>query len=97
LFGSQRDLMSVQVVETQFVEQGFLHILDGVDHLLFILCLVIPLRRFRTLALIVTAFTTWTALSKPGRGGLWIGAVPVLLALLWQVYENLAVLLPNTL
>ena len=47
--------------------------------------------------LIVTAFTTWTALSKPGRGGLWIGAVPVLLALLWQVYENLAVLLPNTL
>jgi sortase A len=47
--------------------------------------------------LIVTGFTTWTALSKPGRGGLWIGAVPVLLALLWQVFENLAVLLPNTL
>ena len=47
--------------------------------------------------LIVTGFTTWAALSKPGRGGLWIGAVPVLLALLWQVFENLAVLLPNTL
>jgi sortase A len=47
--------------------------------------------------LIVTGFTTWTALSRPGRGGLWIGAVPVLLALLWQVFENLAVLLPNTL
>ena len=41
----------------RFVEAGFLHILDGTDHLLFILCLVIPFRRFRTLALIVTAFT----------------------------------------
>jgi hypothetical protein len=41
----------------RFVESGFLHILDGKDHLLFILCLVIPFRRLRTLALIVTAFT----------------------------------------
>lgn len=41
----------------RFVESGFLHILDGTDHLLFILCLVIPFRRFRSLALIVTAFT----------------------------------------
>src|SRR4029079_2194138 len=47
--------------------------------------------------LIVTAFTTWTALSKPGRGGLWIGALPVCLALLWRVFENLPALLPNTL
>ena len=31
------------------------------------------------------------------RRGLWIGAVPVLLAILWNVFENLAVLLPNTL
>ena len=29
--------------------------------------------------------------------GLWIGATPVLLAILWKVFENLAVLLPNTL
>ncbi len=41
----------------RFVESGFLHILDGKDHLLFILCLVIPFRRLRTLVLIVTAFT----------------------------------------
>ena len=41
----------------RFVESGFLHILEGKDHLLFILCLVIPFRRFSTLALIVTAFT----------------------------------------
>ena len=31
----------------RFVELGFLHILDGTDHLLFLLCLVIPFRRFR--------------------------------------------------
>ncbi len=41
----------------RFVEAGFQHILDGTDHLLFILCLVIPFRRFGTLVLIVTSFT----------------------------------------
>ncbi len=41
----------------RFVELGLLHILDGVDHLLFLLCLVIPFRRFRTLVPVVTAFT----------------------------------------
>jgi sortase A len=47
--------------------------------------------------LLATVLTTRSALARPGRGGLWIGAVPVLLALLWQVFENIAVLLPNTL
>jgi hypothetical protein len=42
---------------SRFVVSGFEHILDGVDHLLFLLCLVIPFRRFRTLIPIVTAFT----------------------------------------
>lgn len=41
----------------RFVELGFFHILDGPDHLLFLLCLVIPFRRLRPLVLIVTAFT----------------------------------------
>jgi hypothetical protein len=41
----------------QFVKLGFFHILDGVDHLLFLACLVIPLRRFRSLVAVVTAFT----------------------------------------
>ena len=41
----------------RFVGFGFLHILSGGDHLLFIFCLVIPLRRFRTLAVVVTSFT----------------------------------------
>ena len=41
----------------RFVVMGFEHILDGTDHLLFLACLVIPFRRFRALAVIVTAFT----------------------------------------
>lgn len=42
----------------RFVRQGFGHILDGADHLLFLLCLVIPLReRVGRLALVATAFT----------------------------------------
>ncbi len=41
----------------RFVQLGFDHILDGVDHLLFILCLVIPFRKIRPLLVIVTAFT----------------------------------------
>ena len=41
----------------QFVKLGFFHILDGIDHLLFVLCLVIPFRRFKPLIVIVTSFT----------------------------------------
>ncbi len=41
----------------RFVVMGFEHILDGTDHLLFLACLVIPFRRFRALAVIITAFT----------------------------------------
>jgi hypothetical protein len=41
----------------RFVESGFMHILEGVDHLLFLLCLVIPFRRFGALVMIVTSFT----------------------------------------
>ncbi|HEV2991843.1 MAG TPA: HupE/UreJ family protein, partial [Candidatus Angelobacter sp.] len=40
-----------------FVGLGFQHILGGIDHLLFLLCLVIPLRRIRPIILVVTAFT----------------------------------------
>jgi hypothetical protein len=40
-----------------FVVMGFHHILEGIDHLLFLFCLVIPFRRIRPLIPIVTAFT----------------------------------------
>jgi hypothetical protein len=42
-----------------FVQLGFQHILDGIDHLLFLFCLVLPFRarQFGTLAAIITSFT----------------------------------------
>jgi hypothetical protein len=41
----------------RFTKDGFFHILDGIDHLLFLFCLVIPFRRLRPLVAVVTAFT----------------------------------------
>lgn len=46
-----------------FVASGFWHILEGTDHLLFLLCLVIPFRRLRPLVIIVTAFTVGHSIS----------------------------------
>ena len=40
-----------------FLVLGVQHILSGLDHLLFLLCLVLPFRRIRPLITIVTAFT----------------------------------------
>lgn len=42
---------------SRFVGLGFQHILDGIDHLLFLFCLVIPARSVRSLVPVITAFT----------------------------------------
>ena len=41
----------------RFVVYGFEHILDGIDHLLFVICLLIPFRKIRPLVVIITSFT----------------------------------------
>lgn len=41
----------------RFIVFGFEHILDGVDHVLFLLCLVVPIRSVLALIPIVTSFT----------------------------------------
>lgn len=41
----------------RFIVEGFWHILEGTDHLLFLTCLVIPFRRLRPLVVTVTSFT----------------------------------------
>ncbi|HEY4218767.1 MAG TPA: HupE/UreJ family protein [Gemmatimonadaceae bacterium] len=41
----------------RFVHLGFDHILSGIDHLLFIFCLVIPFRKIRPLVAIISSFT----------------------------------------
>ncbi len=40
-----------------FVVLGIEHILSGIDHLLFLFCLIIPFRRLRGLIPVITAFT----------------------------------------
>src|SRR5206468_6951875 len=40
-----------------FAVMGMSHILTGADHLLFLLCLIVPLRNWRAVVAIVTTFT----------------------------------------
>lgn len=66
-----------QQAAARFVVMGFHHILDGTDHLLFLLCLIIPFRRVRPLIAIVTAFTVAHSITliasayHYGPDGLW--------------------------
>ncbi|HEX6999827.1 MAG TPA: HupE/UreJ family protein [Gammaproteobacteria bacterium] len=61
----------------RFLVQGFEHILDGIDHLLFLLCLVVPFRReLRALVWIVTAFTAGHSVTLIGSA---YGAAPTAL------------------
>jgi HupE/UreJ protein len=60
-----------------FVGLGIGHILTGLDHLLFLLCLIVPLRRGRQILAIVTTFTVAHSFTLIGSafhlapGGAW--------------------------
>ncbi|MCB2090789.1 MAG: HupE/UreJ family protein [Alphaproteobacteria bacterium] len=41
----------------EFLKLGFFHILEGTDHILFLLCLIIPVRNFMGLVPVITSFT----------------------------------------
>ena len=62
---------------TGFVGLGMQHILTGFDHLLFLLCLIIPLRGWRQVLAIVTTFTVAHSFTLLGSafhlapGGAW--------------------------
>ena len=82
----------------RFVASGFRHILDGLDHLLFLLCLVIPIRRFRPLVPIVTAFTVAHSITLVGSvlglapRGLWFPPLIealIALSIVWMALENI--------
>jgi len=81
----------------RFVESGFWHILEGIDHLLFILCLVIPFRRFGPLVLVVTAFTVAHSITLIaaafglGPSGLWFPPLIetlIAVSILYMALEN---------
>jgi len=82
----------------RFVQAGFLHILDGTDHLLFLLCLVIPFRQFRQLLLIVTSFTvahSFTLIASAyglGPDALWFPPLIetlIAMSILYMALENI--------
>ncbi len=58
---------------TSFLTLGFRHILEGTDHLLFLLCLVVPFRRLKPLIVLVTAFTVAHSISLAAAA---LGFVP---------------------
>ena len=83
----------------RFVRLGFAHILDGIDHLLFLFCLVIPFRRFGSLILIVTAFTIAHSMTLIAAAsglvpeGLWFAPLvesAIAASILYMALENIA-------
>jgi hypothetical protein len=81
-----------------FLRSGIGHVFTGPDHLLFLLCIAIPLRRLRTLALVVTSFTIAHAVTLVASAygnapsGAWFPAlVETLIAasIVWLALENI--------
>lgn len=82
----------------RFVRLGFAHILDGIDHLLFVFCLVIPFRRLRPLVAIITSFTVAHSItliasaSGLAPDALWFPPlieVLIALSIVYMAFENI--------
>ena len=82
----------------RFVELGFWHILGGTDHLLFLVCLVIPFRRTRALVLVVTSFTLAHSITLIASaydlapGALWFPALVetlIAMSIVYMALENI--------
>jgi hypothetical protein len=80
-----------------FVALGFEHILIGIDHLLFLLCLIVPLRSVRALVPVVTAFTVAHSITLISSAlgltpsALWFGPLVetlIALSVLYMACEN---------
>ncbi len=82
----------------RFVSMGFQHILNGLDHLLFLFCLVIPLRSIRALIPVVTSFTVAHSITLMGAS---LGITPnvlwfpplietlIALSIVYMAFENI--------
>jgi hypothetical protein len=82
----------------RFVQLGFWHILGGTDHLLFLVCLVIPFRRIRALVLVVTSFTLAHSVTLIASaydlapGALWFPALVetlIAMSIVYMALENI--------
>ena len=81
-----------------FVVLGIEHILSGIDHLLFLLCLIIPFRRIRGLIPVITAFTLGHSVTLLGSAfnlapsGAWFPPfveTAIALSILYMALENI--------
>ena len=82
----------------RFIGTGISHILDGADHLLFVICLLIPFRRIRPLVAIITSFTVAHSLTLIASA---FGLVPnflwfpplietlIALSIVYMAFENI--------
>ena len=82
----------------RFVKLGYFHILEGTDHLLFLFCLVIPLRRLRALIPVVTSFTVAHSVTliasayNRAPGGLWFPPLVetlIAVSIVYMALENI--------
>ena len=82
----------------RFVKMGFEHILEGIDHLLFLFCLVIPLRSIKALIPVITSFTVAHSITLIGSA---FGIAPnviwfpplietlIALSIVYMAFENI--------
>ena len=82
----------------RFITMGFDHILEGIDHLLFLFCLVIPLRSIRALIPVVTSFTIAHSITLIGSAfgvapsALWFPPLIetlIALSIVYMAFENI--------
>jgi len=82
----------------RFISMGFVHILQGLDHLLFLFCLVIPIRSLRRLIPVVTSFTIAHSITLIGSafgvspGTLWFPPLIetlIALSIVYMAFENI--------
>jgi hypothetical protein len=82
----------------RFITMGFEHILEGIDHLLFLFCLVIPLRSMRALIPVVTSFTIAHSITLIGSAfgiapsALWFPPLIetlIALSIVYMAFENI--------
>jgi hypothetical protein len=80
-----------------FVGLGVMHIATGLDHLLFLLCLVAPLRRVKPLLAIITGFTVAHSFTLIGSAfglapqGAWFGPfveMMIAISIVYMAIEN---------
>ena len=82
----------------RFIAMGFAHILEGIDHLLFLFCLIIPIVSIRRLIPVITSFTVGHSITLLCSafgftpGALWFPALIeslIALSIIYMAIENI--------